>query len=65
VNLLKPDHEVILITTSDQGPGRIVVPIFHPPFVTFHFHAEHLAMNAGIRAKWFINGCYQVRMKYI
>lgn len=44
---------------------RIARKMKIPVIITFHIQAEHLAMNAGIRAEWFIRGCYRIWLKYI
>jgi 1,2-diacylglycerol 3-alpha-glucosyltransferase len=44
---------------------KIARKLHIPVVTTFHIQAEHLAMNAGIRAPWFITGCYRVWLDYI
>jgi 1,2-diacylglycerol 3-alpha-glucosyltransferase len=44
---------------------KIARKLHIPVIATFHIQAEHLAMNAGIRAGWFIRGTYKVWMAYV
>jgi 1,2-diacylglycerol 3-alpha-glucosyltransferase len=44
---------------------KIARELHIPVVTTFHIQAEHLAMNAGINAKWFITGCYRIWLDYI
>lgn len=44
---------------------KIARKLHIPVVTTFHIQAEHLAMNAGISAKWFIPGCYRMWLNFI
>jgi len=61
VDLIHVQFPFLLAIRSVSIALKLRVPIV----TTFHIQAEHLAMNAGITASWFITGCYRVWMNYI
>jgi 1,2-diacylglycerol 3-alpha-glucosyltransferase len=61
VDIIHIQFPFLLAISSVKIARKLNIPVV----ATFHIQAEHLAMNAGIRGAWFINGCYRIWMKYI
>ncbi len=61
VDIIHLQFPFLLAIQSVKIARKLNIPIVS----TFHIQAEHLAMNAGIHAKWFITGCYRLWMDYI
>jgi 1,2-diacylglycerol 3-alpha-glucosyltransferase len=58
VDVVHLQFPFLLALESVRIARKLNVPIVS----TFHIQAEHLAMNAGIRAGWFVRGCYRLWM---
>jgi 1,2-diacylglycerol 3-alpha-glucosyltransferase len=61
VDLIHIQFPFLLAIQSVKIARKMNVPVV----TTFHIQAEHLAMNAGIRSRWFISGCYRLWLDYI
>jgi 1,2-diacylglycerol 3-alpha-glucosyltransferase len=61
VDLIHVQFPFLLAIRSIRLARKLNIPVI----TTFHIQAEHLAINAGIRAKWFISGCYKIWLNNI